>query len=285
MEYIQVFFHNADNDDYTNDILAEYLCEIGFDSFENINMGLVAYCPNSIFNESLMIDTIKEIPFIDYKKLSYSIKKMEDKNWNAIWESDSFKPIIVDNKCIIHSSNYSYQTEYQYDIIINPTQSFGTGYHETTRMMLSFILYSDIRNKNILDFGCGTGVLGILSCKREAKSAIGIDIDNWSVECAKNNCKLNNVDNFEILLGDSMLLNNLNKQFDIIFANINRNIILSDMERYVKVLKNGGDIYFSGFYSTDLDVIISAANKNNLELEEKKEDNNWIAVKFKKKVI
>ena len=119
----------------------------------------------------------------------------------------------------------------------------------------------------------------------ENNKVIGIDIDNWSVECAKNNCKLNNVDNFEILLGDSMLLNNLNQQFDIIFANINRNIILSDMERYVKVLKNGGDIYFSGFYSTDLAVIISAANKNNLELEEKKEDNNWIAVKFKKKVI
>ena len=119
----------------------------------------------------------------------------------------------------------------------------------------------------------------------ENNKVIGIDIDNWSVECAKNNCKLNNVDNFEILLGDSMLLNNLNQQFDIIFANINRNIILSDMESYVKVLKNGGDIYFSGFYSTDLAVIISAANKNNLELEEKKEDNNWIAVKFKKKVI
>ena len=282
MEYIQVFFRNSHTDDYTNDILAEYLCELGFDSFENINMGLVAYCPNSIFNELNMINTIKSIPYINYKNITYSIKRMEDKNWNAIWETDSFKPIIIDNKCIIHSSEYSENKNYSYDIIIKPTQSFGTGYHETTRMMLSFILENDMIGKQILDFGCGTGVLGILSCKCGATQAIGIDIDKWSVECANNNCRLNHIDNFNIMLGDSTLLNNISSKFDIIFANINRNIILTDLRKYVQTLNTDGKIFLSGFYKEDLNIIKTQAEELGLQIGEQKIDNNWTAVMFRK---
>lgn len=283
MEYIQVIFRNSNNDDYTNDILSEYLGELGFDSFENINEGLVAYCPNSLFNESEMVNTIKSISFIDYRNISYSIQKIEDKNWNAVWESDSFKPIIIDDKCIIHSSNAEVSGNYQYDIIINPTQSFGTGYHETTRMMLSYILEGDIRNKTILDFGCGTGVLGILSCKCNANKAVGIDIDKWSVECATNNCKLNHINNFDILLGDSSILDNIDLKFNIIYANINRNIILSDIDKYEKVLKIGGNLYLSGFYYDDVEIISQKADKLNLKIEETKTDNNWVALKLIKK--
>ena len=202
---------------------------------------------------------------------------MPDKNWNEEWEKHFFQPIVIGDKCVIHSTFHTDVPVAQYDIIIDPKMSFGTGHHATTSNMLSWILDDDMSGKRVLDMGCGTAVLGILAKKKGAASVLAIDIDEWCYDNALESASLNKVD-IQVLLGDASLLQE--KQFDVILANINRNILLNDMAAYVACLPQGGCLYMSGFYTQDIPVIAECAVQLGMQQVGVKEQNNWVAVKF-----
>src|SRR5690606_35835021 len=197
--------------------------------------------------------------------------------WNQEWEKN-FEPIEVDGKCTVRAPFHP-QKNFEDEIVIEPKMSFGTGHHETTFMMLQFILENDFEDKSVLDMGCGTAVLAILAEMRGASVLDAIDIDEWCFENSKENILKNNCENISVHLGDASLLRE--KSYDVIIANINRNILLNDMEIYSNSLNGGGDLYVSGFYSEDLPIIKTCCNNLGFEFVENKEKNKWVAAKFK----
>jgi ribosomal protein L11 methyltransferase len=278
MSYIQIYFTIDSDEEYISDILASELAEIGFESFERISEGVIAYIPRKLFKESALIDLIEGFPFeVDIK---YKINIIEPKNWNEEWEKNYFEPIVIGNECVIHSSFHKNVPKAKYDIVIDPKMSFGTGHHETTSLMIEEILKMNPENKRILDMGCGTAVLAILAAMRGSNDILAIDIDEWCTENSAENIVLNNVDGIEVKLGGAELLSGL--QFDIILANINRNILLADMEKYAACLSVGGKLFMSGFYKEDIPLIEAEANRNNLNLNGFMEKNNWVAVETEK---
>ncbi|HRS68459.1 MAG TPA: 50S ribosomal protein L11 methyltransferase, partial [Paludibacteraceae bacterium] len=228
MDYQKVTFRLVDAEDFMADILVALLGNNGFESFEETTQGIIAYCPAPSFDETAMIENITSaLPELKY---AYRIETIADQNWNKTWEEHHFEPIEINNRCIIHSSRKPILKTVPYDIVINPQQAFGTGTHETTRMMLTYLLDNEIDNKSVLDMGCGTGVLAIMASLRGAKHIEAIDIDSWAQKNAEENIRLNARTNIHVHLGDATLLKN--KLFDIILANINRNILLKDMSVY-----------------------------------------------------
>lgn len=282
MEYIKVTFRTEDVEEWANDLLASMLGEVGFESFEETSRGIVGYCPAPAFDEETMKQTVTELPIADTSLISYRIETIADQNWNAVWEQNSYEPIEVSGECIIHGSNKEVSQEYKYDIIINPVQSFGSGYHETTRMILTYLLEMDIADKTILDMGCGTGVLGILACLRGAGSLVAIDIDEWSWRNAIENIEANDIEGAEVIHGDASQLADFPNCFDIVLANINRNILLNDMEAYVGTMTDGAQLIMSGFYLEDLDMIRQKAESLGLHYLDHKTDNDWTSVRFTK---
>lgn len=278
MDYKKVTFRLQDSEDFVTDLLAAALGDCGFDSFEETTQGIIAYCPAPLFDEIALKTAIDELPLkIDF---TYRVEHMADQNWNETWEQNSFVPIEIDNRCVIHSSEKPVSKPFQYDILINPKQAFGTGNHETTRMMLEFLLEYDLKNKNVLDMGCGTGVLSILTSLRGAKQVESIDIDRWAQENTEENCRLNSRTNITVKLGDATLLSD--QQFDIILANINRNILLNDMNKYVNVLAPNGKLVMSGFYKTDFSLIQQKAESLGLKTVSMTETNEWVLGCFEK---
>lgn len=280
MNYIKLSINVADMPEYMADVLTYELGEIGFSTFETENDTLIAYTKQTDFNE----ESLKEVA--ESQSLSsdlFLVEEVEDKDWNEEWEKNYFQPIVVDggeSKCVIHSSFHTDVPKADYDIVINPKMSFGTGHHETTSSMLRWILTDSMQGKSVLDMGCGTAVLGILAKMRGADTVLGVDIDEWCKENATESVALNNVE-MEIKLGDSSILPT-DEVFDVILANINRNILLADMDKYVNSLKKGGNLYMSGFYTEDIPVIREKAESLGLNFEDFKEKNNWVAVKFVK---
>ncbi|GIJ96033.1 ribosomal protein L11 methyltransferase [Capnocytophaga stomatis] len=259
-----------------SEILVAELAECGFESFVDSERGILAYIQENLWNENILNDVyILQSPEF---KISYTFKTIEQINWNEEWEKN-FNPIVVDNICTVRAPFHELPSTL-YDIIIEPKMSFGTGHHETTYMMLQFLLNTDLKGKKVLDMGCGTSVLAIMAEKRGAKSITAIDIDNWCVENSLENAERNNCKNITVKLGDASLLDNEN--FDIIIANINRNILLSDIPQYAKSLSSGGMLFLSGFYESDVPAITDKCNENNLEFAEKLERNQWVALKFRK---
>lgn len=280
MNYIKLSINVADMPEYMADVLTYELGEIGFSTFETENDTLIAYTKQTDFNE----ESLKEVA--ESQSLSsdlFLVEEVEDKDWNEEWEKNYFQPIVVDggeSKCVIHSSFHIDVPKADYDIVINPKMSFGTGHHETTSSMLRWILTDSMQGKSVLDMGCGTAVLGILAKMRGADTVMGVDIDEWCKENATESVALNNVE-MEIKLGDASILPT-DEVFDVILANINRNILLADMDKYVNSLKKGGNLYMSGFYTEDIPVIREKAESLGLNFEDFKEKNNWVAVKFVK---
>ena len=270
MKYIKVIVDVSQLPDYEVDVLVYQLGEIGFDMFENTENQLLAYIPMTDLNTESLNQLLPN---------GYQIEEMPDKNWNEEWEKHFFQPIVIGNECVIHSTFQTDVPKATYDIIIDPKMSFGTGHHATTANMLSWILEDDMTGKRVLDMGCGTAVLGILAKKKGADSVLAIDIDSWCYENAQESAQLNHTD-IEIQLGDASLL--AGKSFDIVLANINRNILLNDMAAYVATLAEGGVLYMSGFYTEDIPVIAQCANDLGLTQVGVKEQNNWVAVKFVK---
>lgn len=280
MNYIKISINVANLPEYKADVLTFELGEIGFSTFETENDTLIAYAKQTDFSA----ESLKQMA--EDNELSsddYSVEDVEDKDWNEEWEKNYFQPIVVDggeSKCVIHSSFHTDVPEAEYDIVINPKMSFGTGHHETTSSMLRWILSDSMQGKKVLDMGCGTAVLGILAKMRGADYVMGVDIDEWCKENATESAAINNID-MEIKLGDASILPKENT-FDVILANINRNILLADMDKYVACLNNGGNLYMSGFYTEDIPVIKEKAESLGLKYEDFKEKNNWVAVKFLK---
>lgn len=279
MDFIQVNFSIEPYEEYIADVLAAELGAMGFDTFVPLENGLEAFIAEATFNENELEQLLAD--FVFEATISYKATKIESKNWNEEWEKHYFEPIIIDNECVIHSSFHKNVPKTTYDIVIDPKMSFGTGHHETTSLVIGEILTMKLEGTKVLDMGCGTSVLAILASMRGAKELLAIDIDEWCTENSIENIALNNVTNVAVKQGGAELLSGL--EFDIILANINRNILLADMESYAACLKSSGELYMSGFYSEDIPLIEAEANRNGLELVSSKLKNNWAVVKTVKK--
>ncbi|MCD7936731.1 MAG: 50S ribosomal protein L11 methyltransferase [Tannerellaceae bacterium] len=281
MNYYEITFLYSSPIDHEiiNDILAGELAEIGFESFSPQDTGLIAYIAEKVYDKKVLEEQLKQFP-LEGVGFTFNENLIEGKDWNEEWEKNYFKPITIGNECIIHASFHRTEDTYTYDIVIDPKMAFGTGNHETTRLMIQEILQEEMKGKSILDMGCGTAVLAILAAKIGADKIVAIDIDEWAYENAKENIRLNNTDNIEVLLGgvDSIPAGS---HFDLILANINRNILLNDIQTYAGVLKKGGLLLMSGFYTGDIPAIEKECNQYGLHLVSHTEKNNWAAVKFK----
>ena len=257
------------------EILIAELGYVGFESFVETPKGVTAYIQKNEFLSTMLEDI--QILKNDSFSIRYKFEDIEQVNWNAKWE-ENFHPILVDNRCAVRAPFHS-KSSAQYDIIIEPKMSFGTGHHETTHMMIQFILDSDIQNKTVLDMGCGTGVLAILAEMKEASNIEAIDIDEWCYLNSIENIERNSCHNIKVLKGDASILKA--KKFDIIFANINRNILIKDIPIYASCLNPNGLLFLSGFYKNDIPMIQDVCADYSLNLEAQISKNDWVALKFK----
>jgi len=278
MNYFEINFFITPFEEYISDVLASELGEIGFDSFVSTEEGLDAYALENVFDEVKLKNLLDNFPF--EASIDYKVTQIESKNWNEEWEKHYFEPIVIGNECVIHSSFHKNVPIAKYDIVIDPKMAFGTGHHETTSLIVERLLQMDLQDKTLLDMGCGTSVLAILAAMRGAKDILAIDIDTWCTENSIENIGINNIQGIKVLLGGAELLKGMH--FDIILANINRNILLADMEQYAACLSSGGELYMSGFYVQDIPLIEAEANRNGLKLIDYHEKNNWVAVKTMK---
>lgn len=258
------------------EILIAELGFSGFESFVETPNGVIAYIQEADHFPTIL-DSV-QILSSDEFAITYKFETIAQTNWNAEWEKN-FNPIVVDNQCAIRAPFHE-PFNVKYDIVIEPKMSFGTGHHETTHMMIQHILASDFTNKSVLDMGCGTGVLAILAEKKGARFLEAIDIDNWCYLNSLENVSRNDCHHINVLEGDASLLKG--KQFDVIIANINRNILLNDLSTYVTCLNENGSLFLSGFYDSDCELIESTCDALNLKFEHKLKRNNWVALKFVK---
>lgn len=260
-----------------NDVLAAELGEIGFESFTENENGLQGYISDLLYNVKDLQNKLAAFP-LDNVEIRYTETQIESKDWNEEWEKNYFKPIRIGKECIIRASFHEAEPDYDYTIIIDPKMAFGTGNHETTFLMISEMLKLDMQGKEVLDMGCGTAVLAILARMKGATRVVGIDIDQWAYNNALENIRLNNTCDIEIALGGAEQIPAFG-QFDLVFANINRNILLNDIYQYTACMKPDAVLYMSGFYQEDIPVIKAACNHNGLSLLSYTEKNNWVAVK------
>ena len=278
MQYNQVLFKCDPYSETVTDILSAMLAEIGFESFVRGEDALEAYVPQPLFNRSELDQVLADLPL--EVEISYTVQTMEDKNWNEEWEKNYFQPIVIGDECCIHSSFHQPEGTYRYPILIDPKMSFGTGHHQTTLLILKEILAMELSGKCVLDMGCGTGVLAILAAMKGAAPVTAIDIEEWAYNNAMENVVLNGMTSIRVLHGGAELLGE--ERYDVIFANINRNILLQDLPHYEAVLKQGGIIVMSGFYLDDLPAIRSRANELGLSFDHLKDMDRWVATTFVK---
>lgn len=278
MEYTAVKFKFRFEEAFAADLFVAFLAENGFDSFENWEEGIEAYIPSEDFSEDELVEKITNFPYQGVELLS--VNAIPDQNWNEEWEKNFFSPIVIGDECVIHSSFHKDVPQVQYDIQINPKMAFGTGHHATTSLIIAALLEAELRGKSLLDMGCGTAVLAILAAMRGAAPITAIDIDTWCVENAKENSQINKIENIDIRLGDARLLKGMH--FDVILANINRNILLTDMKTYASCLNEQGELYLSGFYTEDIPILEAEALKYGLKTLEYKEKNNWAMMRLVK---
>lgn len=278
MQYNQVLFKCDPYSETVTDILSAMLAEIGFESFVRGEDALEAYVPQPLFSRSELDQVLADLPL--EVEISYTVQTMEDKNWNEEWEKNYFNPIVIGDECCIHSSFHQPEGRYHYPILIDPKMSFGTGHHQTTLLILKEILAMELSGKCVLDMGCGTGVLAILAAMKGAAPVTAIDIEEWAYNNAMENVVLNGMTSIRVLQGGAELLGE--ERYDVIFANINRNILLQDLPHYEAVLKQGGIIVMSGFYLDDLPAIRSRANELGLSFDHLKDMDRWVATTFVK---
>lgn len=276
MNYYACSFSNPDNE-ILKDMFMELLGEIGFDSFMDTDEGFDAYCQEPLLNEEELNDIMQMEQFANVKLIKKEL--IPDQDWNATWEA-SYEPVIINEFCRIRAPFHKVEGSYKYDLIIEPKMSFGTAHHETTSQIIELMLQSDFTGQNLLDMGSGTGVLAILAKKLGSAMTVAIDNDEWAYRNALDNIRLNDENDIIVELGDASSLND--RQFDVILANINRNILLRDMKEYVKCLVDGGKIFFSGFYEEDLVLITKEAERLGLTYSNHMTKNNWTAAVFVK---
>lgn len=277
MVYIEVNFTLTPWSETAQDILTALAGDIGFESFVEEDHTLKAYIQQPLYNEESIRDIIANYPLPDVN-IAYTSSIQEDKDWNEEWEKNFFQPIVIGNRCVIHSTFHKDIPPMEYDILINPQMSFGTGHHETTNLIVSQLLDTELQGKSVLDMGCGTSILAILAAKRGASPITAIDIDDWCVSNSADNIRLNNIDNIHVRLGNADVLRTERPNFDLIIANINRNILTADMDAYALCMKSGSRIFLSGFYVEDIPVIRQSLTANGLKYVEHHENNRWAMV-------
>ncbi len=278
MKYFEVTFTTSPCNETVNDVVSALAGEIGFESFVEWENGVQAYIQQSLFDEEALKSMVADFPLPD-TKIEYTIVEAEDKDWNEEWEKNFFQPIVIGDRCCIHSTFHKDTPQTEYEILINPQMAFGTGHHETTSSIISELLEADLQGKSVLDMGCGTSILAILASMRGAGPITAIDIDDWCVNNSRDNIALNGIDNITVEWGDANLLKG-RAPFDVIIANINRNILLADMAQYAACMHSGSELYMSGFYVQDIPVIQEKAESLGMEFIHHREKNNWAAVKF-----
>lgn len=280
MKYFEVNFKIQPLSQDARDILAALAGEAGFETFEDTDEGLKGYVQQTLFDEDTLTQTLQFFP-MENTHIIYNVTEAEDKDWNEQWEHEGFAPIIIaDGKMIIHDGRHlPEQPKANITIEIDAHLAFGTGTHETTQMVCTTLLEEPIKDKNILDAGCGTGILGITALKLGAKSVTAYDIDEWSADNTRHNAVINQVDeHLKILCGDASLLDTFEERYDYVLANINRNILLNDMERFRKVMNPQGTLIMSGFYTEDIPLLEAKGKELGLALEHQRENNHWACV-------
>jgi len=279
MKYYEIEINIKPCTDATRAIMTALAADAGCEAFEDTKTGVMAYVQQALFDREALDDSISSFP-IDETTITYKVREAEDKDWNEQWEQEGFEPIVVADKLVIHDGRHlpsaiSLQPS-AISIEIDAHLAFGTGTHETTRMICATLLGMNLRGKRVLDCGCGTGILGICALKLGAASCVGYDIDEWSADNTRHNAVINHVDNrLQPLCGDSSVLSGYGAEFDLVMANINRNILLADMPRFVSVMAPHSTLILSGFYETDCALLESKAQQLGLRLTATKTDSNW----------
>ena len=281
MKYYEVKFNIAAPEelmDDVRDVLMALVGEAGFESFEETAEGLTGYVQQGAFSQPLLDEQLTMMPF-EGVIINYKVGEAEDKDWNEQWETEGFEPIVVNQRCIVHDGRHLDGIQLQdFDISveIDAKLAFGTGTHATTQMMLATLLEQPLQGKRVLDCGCGTGILGIVALKAGADSCTGYDIDEWSTENTRHNAVINHViERLEIYLGDASVLKSVEGLFDVVLANINRNILLNDMEAFRQMMAPGALLLLSGFYVADVALLVEKASTLGLSVVGQRTLDDW----------
>ena len=264
----------APSSDIQHDMLVTMLADIGFDSFMDEERCLKAYCSKDNRDDVAVENLLSDPAFFDVHLLK--VEEMPEKDWNELWEA-SYQPVVVNERCRVRAPFHEPDSSFEFDLVIEPKMSFGTANHETTAQIIQLMLETDFQGKEVLDMGSGTAVLAILAKKLGAARTVAIDNDEWAYRNAFTNTELNGISDIEIVLGDALAIKG---SFDIVLANINRNILLRDMHFYVAAMKPNAHIFFSGFYTEDLDSIKAEAERLGLRYHRHLSRNNWVAAEF-----
>lgn len=279
-DYVEVRIDLEPCSEPMTDVMAAVLADRGFESFVPDDNGLTAYIPKRLYSDSTLDGIDSSIPFDT--SISCNVSEVEGRDWNAEWEKNYFKPIVIDDICVIHSSFHRDIPKVPYDIVIDPKMAFGTGHHQTTTLIIRQLLRMNLNGKSLIDVGTGTGILAILASMRGAAPVTGIEIDGWAYENAVENVALNSHPEIRVIHGDASALENM-APADIVLANINRNIIVGDIDRYAKALKPWGMMILSGFYKADALDIMDAGHKAGLEYHSYETLDDWTTVILIKK--
>lgn len=266
------------------ELLSAAACEAGFEAFEDTDNGIAGYVQRPLYDKEALDAAIADY-MPEGTQVTYNIEEVPDQDWNQGWEDQGFEPIGVSDHLVIYDAKHTDMSMFAGDdgvmrIFIEARNAFGTGTHQTTRMILRRLLGMNLTGKSVLDCGCGTGILGIVALRLGANRVLGYDIDEWSSENAKHNAALNGVDNLDVLLGDASVLDGVKEEFDVVVANINRNILLNDMTAFRSHLKTGGRLILSGFYETDVPMLEQAAQSNGLTIIDVVTDEEWACAMF-----
>ena len=279
MKYFEVEFTISPYSADAADLFASLAGEAGFETFEETETGLKGYVQQSLFDEDALRECIEDFPF-EGTSIIYNVREAEDRDWNEQWEQEGFEPIVIADQLVIHDGRHLPEVDSKVQIEIDAKLAFGTGTHETTRMICTQLL--KLAKGRVLDCGTGTGILSICALKLGASEAVGYDIDEWSADNARHNAVINRVDDrFTSLLGDASVIDTIDGNFDIVLANINRNILLADMPKFVSKMHEGSLLILSGFYSDDCEILLEKAHSIGLEFVSKTTDQDWACLVLK----
>lgn len=282
MKYYETEFTIKGNDALMQDscdLLAAMAGEAGYESFEETDCGLKGYIQQDLYDEEALKQIIGDFPFEDMT-ITHVTREAEYRDWNEQWENEGFSPIFINDDCVVHDGRHMPDTPAKTMVEIDAKLAFGTGTHDTTKMVARQLIEANPEGKSLLDCGCGTGILGIIALKYGAEKVVGYDIDEWSADNARHNAVINGVgDSYDARLGDAAILDS-SMSFDIILANINRNILIADMPIWRPLMKKGGKLIVSGFYAEDVNKLTAKAEELALALESHHNEDEWHCLVF-----
>lgn len=279
MRYIELSFKIEPYSGDMADVLAAVTAEAGLESFTETPDGMNGYVREYLFDARVLKESLSVFDTMGVA-VTYTQKRIEDRNWNEEWERTGFSPVLIADRVLIHNVSHTSLPAAEYHILIDPHQAFGTGGHQTTGMIIERLLGMDVRGLDVLDAGCGTGILGIFCAMKGAGHVFAYDIDSWSVSNTKDNMQLNRIERLQVVEGDASVLDGKEASFDLVLANINRNILLADMPSFVKAMKKGARLVLSGFYTEDVPLLQDKACSLGLTYVDCTEKDGWATLLF-----